>query len=53
MAENERPVVIYHPREGRGGGEEKEGGISRPKNTKIMIVLTISLIHPVSNRIGA
>ena len=37
----------------RGGGEGKEGGISRPKNTKIMIVLTISLIHPVSNRIGA
>lgn len=23
MAENERPVVIYHPREGRGG---REGG---------------------------
>ena len=41
--------------QGRGGegGEGKEGGISRPKNTKIMIVLTISLIHPVSNRIGA
>ena len=39
--------------QGRKGGEGEEGGISRPKNTKIMIVLTISLIHPVSHRIGA
>ena len=28
--------------QGRKGGEGEEGGISRPKNTKIMIVLTIS-----------